>query len=114
MTPLEWVFQHWSPRNVTSRHKYCLTKRAVGNRAVRKKAGKYSLVWKRPPLGTSGKLVLIGKRKLARQLLDREQRERNCRGRLSLVAGRRLNYRATNGVAVVVETGVPTYRPWRL
>ena len=28
--PLEWVFQHWSPRNVTSSHNDCLTKRAVG------------------------------------------------------------------------------------
>jgi hypothetical protein len=69
---------------------------------------------KRPPLGTSGKLALAGKRKLARQLFDREQQERNRRGLLSLVASRHLDYRATNGVAVVVKTGVPTYRPWRL
>jgi len=68
---------------------------------------------KRPPLGTSGKLALAGKRKLVRQLLDREQRERNRRGLLSLVAGHRPDYQANNGVAVVVETGVPTYRPWR-
>ena len=39
VTPLDWVFQHWSPRTVTSRHKdYYLTKRAVVDRAVRKKA----------------------------------------------------------------------------
>ncbi len=69
---------------------------------------------KRPPLGTSGKLALASKRNLARQLLDCEQRERDCRGLLSLVAGCRPDYRATDGVAVVVETGVPTYRPWRL
>ena len=66
---------------------------------------------KRPTLGTSGKLALAGKRKLARQLLDREQRECDRRGLLSLVAGRRPDYRATDGVTVVVETGVPTYRP---
>ena len=40
---------------------------------------------KRPPLGTTGKLALAGKRNRARQLLDREQRERNCRDLLSLV-----------------------------
>ncbi len=68
----------------------------------------------RPPLGTSGKLALAGKRKLARQLLDHEQRERDCRGLLYLVDGHRPDYRATNGVAIVVETGVPTYRPCRL
>ena len=28
-------------------------------------------------------------------------------------SGRRPNYGAADGVAVVVETGVPTYRPWR-
>ena len=59
---------------------------------------------KRPPLGTSGKLALAGKRKLARQLLDLEQRERDRRGLLSLVAGRRPDYRATDRVAVAVET----------
>ena len=69
---------------------------------------------KRPPLGTIGKLVLAGKHKLARQLLDRKQRERNRRGLLSLVAGCLPNYRATNGVAVIVETGILTYHPWRL
>ena len=69
---------------------------------------------KRLPLGTSGKLALTGKRKLAHQLLDLKQRERDCRGLLSLVAGCRPDYRATDGVTVVVETGVPTYRPWRL
>jgi hypothetical protein len=68
---------------------------------------------KRPPLGTSGKLVLPGKRKLACQLFDREQREHDHRDLLSLVAGRHHDYQATDGVAVVVETGVPTYRPWR-
>ncbi len=26
---LDWVFQHWSPRNVKSRHKDCLTKPAI-------------------------------------------------------------------------------------
>ena len=38
VTPLDWVFPHWSPRNVTSRHNDCLTKRAVGERAVGKQA----------------------------------------------------------------------------
>ena len=66
---------------------------------------------KRPPLG---KLALAGKRSRARQLLDREQRERDRRDLLSLAAGRRPGYRATtDGVAVIVETGVPSYRPWR-
>ena len=37
VTPLDWVFWHWSPRNVTSHHNDCLNKRAVGDRAVRKK-----------------------------------------------------------------------------
>jgi hypothetical protein len=64
---------------------------------------------KRPPLGTSGKLALAGKRKLVRQLLDREQRECDRRGLLSLVAGSRPEYQATDGVAVVVKTGVTTY-----
>jgi len=41
-TPLDWVFRHWSQRNVTSHHKDCPTKRAVGDCAVRKKARKYS------------------------------------------------------------------------
>ena len=68
---------------------------------------------KRPPLGTTGKLALAGKRNHARQLLDRKQRERDRRDLLSLVAGRRHDYQATDSVAVVVETGVPTYRPWR-
>ena len=40
---------------------------------------------KRPPLGTTGKLALAGKCSRARQLLDREQRERNHRDLLSLV-----------------------------
>ena len=40
---------------------------------------------KRPPLGTTGKLALAGKRSRVRQLLDREQRERNRRDLLSLV-----------------------------
>jgi hypothetical protein len=44
VTPLDWVFQHWSPRNVTSRHNDYLTKRAAGERAVRKQARKYSLL----------------------------------------------------------------------
>jgi hypothetical protein len=44
VTPLDWVFQHWSPRNVTSRHNDCLTKRAVGERAVGKQARKYALI----------------------------------------------------------------------
>ena len=44
MTPLDWVFQHWSPRNVTSSHNDCLTKRAVGELAVGKQARKYSLI----------------------------------------------------------------------
>jgi hypothetical protein len=44
LTPLDWLFQHWSPRNVTSRHNDCLTKRAVGERAVGKQARKYSLL----------------------------------------------------------------------
>ena len=44
VTPLDWVFPHWSPRNVTSRHNNCLTKRAVGERAVGKQACKYSLL----------------------------------------------------------------------
>jgi hypothetical protein len=69
---------------------------------------------KRPPLGTSGKLALAGKHKLARQLLDHEQRERNRRGLLSLVTGCHPDYQATDRVAVVVEMGVPTYCPWRL
>jgi hypothetical protein len=43
VTPLDWVFQHWSPRNVTSRHKDCLTKRAVGEHVVGRQARKYSL-----------------------------------------------------------------------
>ena len=51
---------------------------------------------KRPPLG---------KRSRERQLLDREQRERNRRDLLSLVAGRRPDYRATDSVAVAFETG---------
>ena len=34
---------------------------------------------KRPPLGTTGKLALAGKRNRARQLLDREQREHDRR-----------------------------------
>jgi hypothetical protein len=48
-------FQHWSPRNVTSHHNDCLTKRAVSARAVRKQARKYSLLlrplspWPPPP-----------------------------------------------------------------
>jgi hypothetical protein len=53
----DWVFQfqHWSPRNVTSHHNDCLTKRAVSARAVRKQARKYSLLlrplspWPPPP-----------------------------------------------------------------
>jgi len=40
---------------------------------------------KRPPLGTTGKLALAGKHNRARQLLDHEQREHNCRDLLSLV-----------------------------
>ncbi len=40
---------------------------------------------KRPPLGTTGKLALAGKRNRARQLLDREQHERDRRDLLSLV-----------------------------
>jgi hypothetical protein len=48
-TPLDWVFQHWSPRNVTSRHNDCLTKRAVGERAIGKQARKYSLMSFDPP-----------------------------------------------------------------
>ena len=36
VTLLDWVFQHWIPRNVTPHHKDCLTKRAVGERAVGK------------------------------------------------------------------------------
>ena len=40
---------------------------------------------KRPPLGTTGKLVLAGKRSRARQLLERKQRERDRRDLLSLV-----------------------------
>ena len=40
---------------------------------------------KRPPLGTTGKLALAGNRNRARQLLDREQRERDLRDLLSLV-----------------------------
>ena len=40
-----WVFRHWSPRNVTSRHNDCLTKRAVGERAVGKQALKYNLIF---------------------------------------------------------------------
>jgi hypothetical protein len=36
VTLLDLVFQHWSPRSVTSRHNDCLTKRAVGERAVGK------------------------------------------------------------------------------
>jgi hypothetical protein len=44
VTPLDWVFQHWSPRNVTSSHNDCLTKRAVGELAVGKQARKYSLI----------------------------------------------------------------------
>ena len=44
VTPLDWVFQHWSPRIVTSRHNDCLTKCAVGERAVGKQARKYCLL----------------------------------------------------------------------
>jgi len=44
VTPLDWVFQHWSPRNVTSHHKECLTKRVLGDRVVRKKVPKYSRI----------------------------------------------------------------------
>ncbi len=40
---------------------------------------------KRPPLGTTGKLALAGKRNRARQLLDREQHQRNRRDLLSLI-----------------------------
>jgi hypothetical protein len=40
---------------------------------------------KRLPLGTTGTLVLAGKRNRAHQLLDREQCERNRRDLLSLV-----------------------------
>ena len=40
---------------------------------------------KRPPLGNTGKLALAGNRNRARQLLDREQRERDLRDLLSLV-----------------------------
>jgi hypothetical protein len=40
---------------------------------------------KRPPLGTTGKLALAGKRSCVRQLLEREQRERDRRDLLSLV-----------------------------
>jgi len=40
---------------------------------------------KRPPLGTTGKLALAGKRNRARQLLDGEQCERDRRDLLSLV-----------------------------
>jgi hypothetical protein len=45
VTLLDWVFQHWSPRNVTSRHNDCLTKRAVGECAVGKQARKYALIF---------------------------------------------------------------------
>jgi len=44
VTPLDLLFQHWSPRNVTSHHNDCLTKRVVGERAVGKQARKYSLI----------------------------------------------------------------------
>jgi hypothetical protein len=40
---------------------------------------------KRPPLGTTGKLALVGKRNRARQLLDREQRQHDRRDLLSLI-----------------------------
>ena len=40
---------------------------------------------KRPPLGTTGKVALAGKRNRARQLLDPEQHERDRRDLLSLV-----------------------------
>ena len=40
---------------------------------------------KRPPLCTTGKIALAGKRNRERQLLDREQRERDRRDLLSLV-----------------------------
>jgi hypothetical protein len=40
---------------------------------------------KRPPLGTTGKLALAGKRNRTRQLLDREQRQCDRRDLLSLI-----------------------------
>ncbi len=40
---------------------------------------------KRPPLCTTGKIALAGKRNREHQLLDREQRERDRRDLLSLV-----------------------------
>jgi len=40
---------------------------------------------KRPPPNTAGKLALAGKRKQARSVMDREQRERDRRDLLSLV-----------------------------
>jgi hypothetical protein len=40
---------------------------------------------KRPPLGTTGKLALAGKRNRAHQLLDREQRQHDRRDLLSLI-----------------------------
>jgi len=44
VTLLDWVFQHWIPRNATSHHKDCLTKRAVGERVVGKQARKCTLM----------------------------------------------------------------------
>ncbi len=55
---------------------------------------------KRPPLCTTGKIALAGKRNPERQLLDRKQRERDCR---DLAAWRR---RGGDGSAVVTPSAI--------
>jgi hypothetical protein len=59
---------------------------------------------KRPPMAnTTGKLALAGKRKQARQILDRKHRERNRRDLLSLVG-------KNSSLAVASWPGMPSGR----
>ena len=66
-----------------------------------------------PAFSRSLQLRRILPMKLPRDYFGSSLLERDRRDLLSLAAGRCPDYRATDGVAVVVETGVPTYRPWR-
>jgi hypothetical protein len=66
-----------------------------------------------PAFSRSLQLLRILPMKLPRDYFGSSLLERDRRDLLSLAAGRRPDYRATDGVAVVVETGVPMYRPWR-
>jgi hypothetical protein len=55
---------------------------------------------KRPPANTTGKLALADKRKQARQIFDREQRERDRRDLISLV-GKNSSFAVASGPKTV-------------